>query len=675
MKIGFIDCMILKYNGNTLNEKGLGGSESAIVLLTKELAKIGFDVTVFNTLDGDEAVYDGVLYKDIKTLNKDYKEHFDILVSSRCTIPFIRDKDINYVKSKYGLDYTDFSGLTYDYSVIWMHDTFCHGDEYLQEVLATTVDKLFTLSDWHATYVSTAMHENNQRFPEFFKSKIFNTRNGAVNYHNEVNINEKDKMLFVYNSSVNKGMQPLLDIVWPLVNARYPEAKLKVIGGYYNFKDEDPNSFENQYKKLKEKYDGNFNIEFTGIIKQKEIADILTKASYMLYPSIYPETFGISVTEATLYNVVNIGFNFGALEETVHKYTSYNTEFNLTFPDINKQVESLFHNIVMAVEDTLQTYNKMYMCNGLKPFLGWDVVALQWKNHFYYNLGKFMPIKETIKHRYNMGNLHKLYSKVHVNPEEYTEDYSYYKKNRIVVISPMYNGEKYISKCIESVASQVYDNYEMFIISDMSTDNSFKVANDTIEELDEDIRDKFAVISNTRKANALSNQCFILDNFVKKDDIVILLDGDDYLNFNPDIFNYINREYEQNKVKFTYGSSYSLADKIYLIGQEYPKEVKKNKTYRKHRFPWNMPYTHLRTFKGELYFKLDNEKLLDKNGDYYGAGGDNALFYGLIELCEPDEVKAINKILCIYNDINPLNDFRVNGIEQNKNAEEILNDA
>jgi hypothetical protein len=81
--IAILDLIGLVYDGSTLSKKGLGGSESAVILIAKELRKIGFPVTVFNACAEDDArpgIYDGVIYRPMNDIKSD--DQFDILISS-----------------------------------------------------------------------------------------------------------------------------------------------------------------------------------------------------------------------------------------------------------------------------------------------------------------------------------------------------------------------------------------------------------------------------------------------------------------------------------------------------------------------------------------------------------------------------------------------------------------
>ena len=44
--------------------------------------------------------------------------------------------------------------------------------------------------------------------------------------------------------------------------------------------------------------------------------------------------------------------------------------------------------------------------------------------------------------------------------------------DKISIILPVYNVEKYLNKCIDSILNQTYKNFELIIIDDGSTDNS-----------------------------------------------------------------------------------------------------------------------------------------------------------------------------------------------------------
>ena len=47
--------------------------------------------------------------------------------------------------------------------------------------------------------------------------------------------------------------------------------------------------------------------------------------------------------------------------------------------------------------------------------------------------------------------------------------------DKISVIIPVYNVEKYLDKCIESVVRQTYQNIEIILVNDGSLDNSGQI--------------------------------------------------------------------------------------------------------------------------------------------------------------------------------------------------------
>ena len=46
---------------------------------------------------------------------------------------------------------------------------------------------------------------------------------------------------------------------------------------------------------------------------------------------------------------------------------------------------------------------------------------------------------------------------------------------KVSVIVPVYNSEKYIKRCIESILNQSFSEFELILINDGSKDNSQKI--------------------------------------------------------------------------------------------------------------------------------------------------------------------------------------------------------
>ncbi len=51
------------------------------------------------------------------------------------------------------------------------------------------------------------------------------------------------------------------------------------------------------------------------------------------------------------------------------------------------------------------------------------------------------------------------------------------------IIIPAYNVADYLENCVESILKQTYDNYEIIIVDDGSTDETGKVADELLKSI------------------------------------------------------------------------------------------------------------------------------------------------------------------------------------------------
>lgn len=98
-------------------------------------------------------------------------------------------------------------------------------------------------------------------------------------------------------------------------------------------------------------------------------------------------------------------------------------------------------------------------------------------------------------------------------------------ENKVSIIVPFFNTEKYIKRCLESIAQQSYRNIEVILVNDGSTDNTTEVA-ETFANLD----DRFKIIKlKSNKGPAIARNTgldFVTGNYI------CFIDSDDYIDKN-----------------------------------------------------------------------------------------------------------------------------------------------
>ena len=62
------------------------------------------------------------------------------------------------------------------------------------------------------------------------------------------------------------------------------------------------------------------------------------------------------------------------------------------------------------------------------------------------------------------------------------------KNPAISVIIPMYNVERYVGECLDSVLLQTFQDFEVIVVDDCSTDNSVEVVNSYVPKFDGRLR-------------------------------------------------------------------------------------------------------------------------------------------------------------------------------------------
>lgn len=216
------------------------------------------------------------------------------------------------------------------------------------------------------------------------------------------------------------------------------------------------------------------------------------------------------------------------------------------------------------------------------------------------------------------------------------------------IIIPVYNTEKYIKKCLESVLRAMKEDCEVIIVNDGSTDNSEKVIFDFIEKLPEKYKENFVYTKKENKGLADTKNVGIK---LSRGKYISVVDSDDYIS---DDFYAIARKYiPENDIiiydlyvvfekssKLNYTSRAKRDDKdnelvAYLSGAmsgSSCNKIIKKELYNGYSFPVGKEYedtavtpfilsdtTKIKYIPYPLYYYLQREKSIVANNTFVSA--------------------------------------------------------
>jgi len=242
--------------------------------------------------------------------------------------------------------------------------------------------------------------------------------------------------------------------------------------------------------------------------------------------------------------------------------------------------------------------------------------------------------------------------------------------SRFFIYSSGYNCADAAAACIRSIQTQTYKNFVHVIVDDASTDKTW-------ERIGQLKHERMVAQRNTVNRKWLANAF----EWLKPDDedIVAIVDLDDWLAV-PDALEHVAELYRREQCWLTYGNyclasalptskwaralsqalhlPYRAADHCRLM----PHEVLEQRRFRQYGYCTS----HLRTFKGFLWNALERKDFIDGDGQYPTMAPDATTMYPMLEMCQPDKIRFVPEVLYVYNDLNPLNEHKVDATLQEK---------
>ena len=314
-----IHAMGMPFDGDTIRERSLGGSESAAYYLARELLALGHRVDVWTGKEGCDGFFDGVRYAWVGHANEhapcgtrfeQYAVHtpFDVLIVQRHPVAFHK---------RFGAKVC-----------IWqLHDLALHRSMPVISHGLWQIDAITGVSHWHVEQIKEvygfkpdhhhavpngidlSLYERWRPMPTDLSETLKIT---PREFHKTLEaLDSSIEFKLLYQSRPERGLENLVRPGGIMEQLKQANVRLYTCG-YGNTTAE----MAAYYAQLDEWSDTLPNVTKLGTLTKADLAQVQMRCDALFYPSKFEETSCISAMEAMAAGLPILGSKVGALPET-----------------------------------------------------------------------------------------------------------------------------------------------------------------------------------------------------------------------------------------------------------------------------------------------------------------------------------------------------------------------
>jgi glycosyltransferase involved in cell wall biosynthesis/2-polyprenyl-3-methyl-5-hydroxy-6-metoxy-1,4-benzoquinol methylase len=347
----YILCPGMPFQGDTLDKKSLGGSETAALCMARELAKLGHHVAMFNNNERP-GVYDGVQYRPLHEWDACARaDLFDVAIVQRAPMAFA-----NRLSSR----------LNY----LWVHDLALMSQKQATNGSMWNVNKIITVSDFH-----TKQYQQVYGLPD---DAFLTSRNGIDLERFELGNPKRNRKKIIYGARPERGLDVMLDDIMPKLLQRDPEIELYIC----TYDNQAPHmaDFYNYLKGRAQRFGK--NVKMLGALTKPELYLHYATAGVYVYPTPSPtaknfrEVSCITAMECMASGLPIVTTHIGALPETINPDAGKLFDLGPAYAD------HFCEAVISYIKDDAKWEAASNAGRAHARELGWDGVARQWAQSF-----------------------------------------------------------------------------------------------------------------------------------------------------------------------------------------------------------------------------------------------------------------------------------------------------